>query len=126
MLKVVLIEDDINHMDMLTDALRCMVYPCASGDDVGVVLAGELRPDAVITDLRGCGSGTPREYLTRLRATVDRFVGVMCPIIVVSAMDPAEVEKIRCGLQNVYAVPKPWSPAGLRGALAAATESKLV
>lgn len=122
MLTVVVIEDDLNHLYLLTDAIGGIVYPCDNGDRVALVLAG-VRPNVVVTDLRGCGDGTPREYLSRLRATVTRFSGATCPIVVVSAADPREVECAREGLDEVYAVPKPWTRDALRSTLAAVTDA---
>ncbi len=119
----VVIEDDAAHLNAITDALGCMVYPAMSVRAAEAVLRGVGDVvDVVVSDVRGTGTGTTAAHVAALRNLVDRFVGPRCPIVIVSAVDPWEVELARASVHDVFAVPKPWTRAALRGAVNAAME----
>jgi DNA-binding NtrC family response regulator len=119
----VVIEDDAAHLNAITDALNCMVYPAMSVAAAEAVLRGVGDVvDVVVSDVRGTTTHTTAAHVAALRSMVDRFVGRRCPIVIVSAVDPWEVETARAASHDVFAVPKPWTRSALRGAVNAAME----
>ncbi len=121
MATVVLVDDDALTIRRVADALpRDMVYPCLNLDALRATLR-IIVPDVVMTDVRGVGGCDAAEVVRDVRGILDAYARSI-PLVVHSAMDPREIERVRVGLHDTYALPKPCTNDRLRAMLWTVTE----
>jgi DNA-binding response OmpR family regulator len=118
-LRVLVVEDDAELLDVLATALGmggCSVYPVADADEGRAVL-GAWRPDVLVLDLQGTGDA---EALARAATGV--------PLVLTSGSSAGYLEAARARLGAAAAVAKPYSlkdlEVAIRGAVGYAPEAK--